>query len=92
MNRTACGMITYLVTKRHAYTIKFYLKNWGQSLVGRFRVDLMLMAPNVISADNQKDAGETKLLAALIEESKIPDNVMDKAYERCFENKNQEQE
>ncbi len=50
------------------------------------------MAPNVISADNQKDAGETKLLAALIEESKIPDNVMDKAYERCFENKNQEQE
>ena len=32
-------MITYLVTKRHAYTIKFYLKNWGLALAGRFRVE-----------------------------------------------------
>jgi uncharacterized tellurite resistance protein B-like protein len=48
--------------------------------------DLILMVLNVISADNQKDAGEMKLLAALIEGLKIPDTVMDKAYKRYFEN------
>ncbi len=31
-------MITYFVTKRHAYTIDYYLKTWGQALAGRFRV------------------------------------------------------
>jgi len=47
--------------------------------------DLMLMVLSVISADNQNDATEMKLLAALIEGLKIPDKVMNKVYERYFE-------
>ena len=49
--------------------------------------DLMLMVLKVISADNQKDAGEMKLLAALIEGLKIPDKIMNKVYEQYFEDK-----
>lgn len=49
--------------------------------------DLMLMVLSVISADNQKDAEEMKLLAALIEGLKIPDKIMNKVYEQYFENK-----
>ena len=49
--------------------------------------DLMLMVLKVISADNQKDAGEMTLLAALIEGLKIPDNIMNKVYEQYFEDK-----
>jgi uncharacterized tellurite resistance protein B-like protein len=48
--------------------------------------DLMLMVLSVISADNQKDAGEMKLLAALIEGLKMPDNVMNNVYGRYFGN------
>lgn len=47
--------------------------------------DLMLMVLSVISADNQKDAAEMKLLAALIEGLNMPDKVMNKVYERYFE-------
>ncbi|MCZ6827166.1 MAG: TerB family tellurite resistance protein [Gammaproteobacteria bacterium] len=47
--------------------------------------DLMLIVLSVISADNQKDAAEMKLLAALTEGLKIPDKVMNKVYERYFE-------
>jgi uncharacterized tellurite resistance protein B-like protein len=46
--------------------------------------DLMLMVLSVISADNQKEAGEMKLLAALIERLHIPDKVMYKVYDRYF--------
>ena len=49
--------------------------------------DLMLMVLRVISADNQKDAGEMTLLAALVEGLKIPDNIMNKVYEQYFEDK-----
>jgi uncharacterized tellurite resistance protein B-like protein len=49
--------------------------------------DLMLMVLSVISADNQKDAAEMKLLAALIEGLKIPDKIMNKVYEQYFEDK-----
>jgi uncharacterized tellurite resistance protein B-like protein len=49
--------------------------------------DLMLMVLSVISADNQKDAEEMKLLAALIEGLKIPDKIMNKVYEQYFEDK-----
>ena len=31
-------MICYLVTERHAYTIRFYLKNWGRPVAERIRV------------------------------------------------------
>ena len=49
--------------------------------------DLMLMVLSVISADNQKDAEEMKLLAALIDGLKIPDKIMNKVYEQYFEDK-----
>ncbi len=51
--------------------------------------DLMLMVLSVISADNQKDAGEMKLLAAVTEGLKIPDTVMNKVYKRYFEKNTQ---
>ena len=37
--------------------------------------DLMLMVLSVISADNQKDAGEMKLLAAMSEGLNMPDSL-----------------
>lgn len=51
--------------------------------------ELMLMILNVITADNQKDAEEMKLLAALIEGLDMPDNVMQKVYARYFRNRNE---
>jgi len=48
--------------------------------------DLMLMVLKVISADNQKDAGEMKLLVAVTEGLKIPESVMNRVYQRYFEN------
>ncbi len=47
--------------------------------------ELMLMVLNVIAVDNKKDAGEMSLLAALIEDLKIPDKVMTNVYVRYFE-------
>ena len=41
-------MIWYIVTKRHAYTISFFLKTWGRLLVERFGVatyESLLAAP-----------------------------------------------
>ena len=49
--------------------------------------DLMLMVLRVISADNQKAAGEMKLLATLLEGLDIPDKIMENVYERYFDNK-----
>ena len=49
--------------------------------------DLMLMVLSVISADNQKAAGEMKLLSTLLEGLDIPDKIMEKVYERYFDNK-----
>jgi uncharacterized tellurite resistance protein B-like protein len=46
--------------------------------------DLMLMVLSVISADNQKEAGEMKLLAALIERLNLPDKLMETVYDRYF--------
>jgi len=53
--------------------------------------ELMLMVLHVISADNEKDAGEMKLLAALIDGLKIPDNVMDRVYTRYFKDQKEKQ-
>ncbi len=53
--------------------------------------ELMLMVLHVISADNEKDAGEMKLLAALIDGLKIPDNVMDRVYARYFKAQKEQQ-
>jgi len=49
--------------------------------------ELMLMVLQVISADNEKDAGEMNLLAALIEGLKIPDAIMSDIYDRYFAEK-----
>ena len=49
--------------------------------------ELMLMVLQVISADNEKDAGEMKLLSTLIEGLKIPDNIMSDVYKRYFAEK-----
>ncbi len=53
--------------------------------------ELMLMVLHVISADNEKDAGEMKLLAALIDGLKIPDNIMERVYTRYFKDKKEQQ-
>jgi uncharacterized tellurite resistance protein B-like protein len=53
--------------------------------------ELMLMVLHVISADNEKDAGEMKLLAALIEGLRIPDSVMNDVYERYFKQRKDRQ-
>ncbi len=53
--------------------------------------ELMLMVLHVISADNEKDAGEMNLLAALIDGLKIPDNVMDRVYARYFKDQKEHQ-
>lgn len=46
--------------------------------------ELMSMVLHVISADDQKIAAEMNLLATLVDRLKIPDNVMEKAYEQYF--------
>ena len=46
--------------------------------------DLMFMVLCVIAADNQKDAGEMKLLVELIDGLKLSDQFMDKVYKRYF--------
>ena len=53
--------------------------------------ELMLMVLHVISADNEKDAGEMKLLAALIDGLKIPNNIMERVYTRYFKDKKEQQ-
>ena len=58
----------------------------NDSLALAQKEDLMLMVLKVISADNQKDAGEMKLLVAVTEGLKIPESVMNRVYQRYFEN------
>jgi uncharacterized tellurite resistance protein B-like protein len=47
--------------------------------------DLMFMILCVIAADDQKDAGEIKLLAKLVDSFGLPDAVMQKMYEENFD-------
>lgn len=61
------------------------------SLALPHKEDLMLMVLHVISADNEKDAGEMKLLAALIDGLKIPNNIMERVYTRYFKDKKEQQ-
>jgi uncharacterized tellurite resistance protein B-like protein len=61
------------------------LNSINEELTRTQKEDLMLMVLCVIAADNQKDAGEMKLLAALIERLKLPDEFMQKVYERYFD-------
>jgi hypothetical protein len=45
----------------------------------------MFMVLCVIAADNQKDAGEMKLLAKLVDGLQLPDQFIQKIYERDFD-------
>jgi uncharacterized tellurite resistance protein B-like protein len=47
--------------------------------------DLMFMVLCVIAADDQKDAGEMKLLAKLVDSFRLPDATMQKMYEGKFD-------
>lgn len=47
--------------------------------------DLMFMVLCVIAADEQKDAEEMKLLAKLVDSLQLPDQFMQKIYERDFD-------
>ena len=83
----ALNMITRASDELGAHTnIDEILISVNNSLTLTQKEDLMLMVLSVISADNQKDAGEMKLLAALIEGLKIPDNIMNNVYKRYFGN------
>ena len=80
-------MITRAADELAAHTgLDEILVSVNDSLTLAQKEDLMLMVLSVISADNQKDAGEIKLLAALIEGFKMPDNVMNNVYGRYFGN------
>lgn len=47
--------------------------------------DLVFMVLSVIAADNSKDAGEMKLLAKLVDRLQLPDQFLQKIYERDFD-------
>jgi hypothetical protein len=47
--------------------------------------ELMFMVLCVIAADDQKDAGEMKLLAKLIDGLRLSDQFMQKIYDRNFD-------
>jgi uncharacterized tellurite resistance protein B-like protein len=47
--------------------------------------ELIFMVLCVIAVDNQKDAGEMQLLTTLIDRLKLPDQQMQKVYERYFD-------
>ncbi len=61
------------------------LDSVNEALTRAQKEDLMLMVLSVIAADNQKDAAEMKLLVAQIDGLKLPDQFMQKVYERYFD-------
>jgi len=63
------------------------MKEINDTLPLPHKEELMLMVLHIISADSEKDAGEMKLLATLMEELKIPDSVMNDVYQRYFDEK-----
>ena len=63
----------------------------NEELALRHKEELMLMVLNVIAADDRKDAEEMKLLAALIDGLKIPDNIMERVYARYFKDQKEQQ-
>ena len=51
---------------------------------------LMAMVLHIISADDRKVAEEMKLLAILVDRMNMPDNVMERAYARYFQEKKEQ--
>ena len=81
----ALNMITRAADELAAHTnLDEILVAVNDNLALAQKEDLMLMVLSIISADNQKDAAEMKLLVALIEGLKMPDKVMNRVYERYF--------
>lgn len=56
----------------------------NQKLTLAQKEDLMLMILHVISADSRKDAGEMRLLDAVVEGLRMPDQLMEKVYQQYF--------
>ena len=84
----ALNLITRASDELAAHTnLDEILVSVNESLALAQKEDLMLMVLRVISADNEKDAGEMKLLATLIEGLQMPDEIMNNVYERYFEDK-----
>ena len=57
----------------------------NEALTRSPKEDLMFMVLCVIAADNQKDAEEMKLLAKLVDDLQLPEQFMQKIYEREFD-------
>ena len=84
----ALNLITRAAHELHADShLDEILKEINNKLPLPHKEELMLMVLHVISADNEKDAGEMQLLATLVDRLKIPDNVMQTVYSRYFEEK-----
>ncbi len=84
----ALNLITRAAHDLHADShLDEILREMNEKLALRHKEELMLMVLNVIAADNEKDAGEMKLLEALIDGLKIPDSVMQDVYSRYFAEK-----
>ena len=57
----------------------------NEALTRTQKEELMFMVLCVIAADNKKDAAEMKLLAKLVDALRLPDQFMQKIYERNFD-------
>lgn len=57
----------------------------NEALTRSQKEELIFMVLCVIAADDQKDAAEMKLLAKLVDELQLPDQFMQKIYERDFD-------
>jgi uncharacterized tellurite resistance protein B-like protein len=57
----------------------------NKALTRTQKEDLMYMVLCVIAADEQKDTEEMKLLAKLVEGLRLPDQFMQKIYEKNFD-------
>ena len=66
------------------------IANINEELSLESKEKLMSMVLHVISADDRKDAAEMKLLATLVAGLKIPDDIMEKAYARYFQDKSEQ--
>ena len=61
------------------------IESVNDTLSGPQKEDLMFMVLCVIAADDQKDAGEIKLLNKLVDTFRLPDAVMQRMYQGNFD-------
>lgn len=82
----ALELITRLAdTSMTANDIDDLIQSANQEFSADEKEELILMVLKVIAADSQKDAGEMKLLATLVEGLHISDKVMESVYKRYFD-------